>query len=359
MPESFGARLRQQREERQITLATIAEQTKIKQSLLEALERDDVSRWPSGIFRRAFVRAYAHTVGLQPDIVVREFLEHHPDPVEEVATAVAEGGDGAPPANGLRQLVDAAVGSFSRLRLGTLERRIAQVAGSANTTAQSARVSIEAPANMSVAPESPANTSVATEAPAKISVESEAPATVAVEPEAPASASLETEPPLEPAAPSAPDLSTVARLCTELGRVDGSSDVSPLLQELAGLLDAVGLIVWVWDPQTTELTPALAHGYPIEVLAHLPNVKRDARNATAAAFRSAQRCIVNGGDEASDALVVPLMTPAGCTGVLAVELPHGGARRESVGALATIFAAQIARLPGALFPTEAADRRLA
>ena len=49
MPESFGARLRQQRERQQITLTSIAEQTKINVALLEALERDDVSHWPAGV----------------------------------------------------------------------------------------------------------------------------------------------------------------------------------------------------------------------------------------------------------------------------------------------------------------------
>src|ERR1700719_1707185 len=86
MPESLGARLRQRREREQIDLTTVAEQTKIKLSLLEALERDDVSHWPAGIFRRAFIRAYAHAIGLEPDVVVREFLEVHPDPTEVVAT---------------------------------------------------------------------------------------------------------------------------------------------------------------------------------------------------------------------------------------------------------------------------------
>src|SRR5439155_20236171 len=98
------------------------------------------------------------------------------------------------------------------------------------------------------------------------------------------------------------------------------------------------------------LAPAVTHGYSDEVLAQLPNVKRGARNATAAAFRSAQTCIVKGRDAASDALVVPLMTPSGCAGVLAIELQHGAARRESVRALTTIFAAQMARLVGAIRP---------
>jgi cytoskeletal protein RodZ len=71
MPDSFGGRLRQQRERQQIALTTIAEQTKIKLSLLEALERDDVSHWPTGIFRRAFIRSYAHAVGLPPPTRLR------------------------------------------------------------------------------------------------------------------------------------------------------------------------------------------------------------------------------------------------------------------------------------------------
>ena len=87
MAESFGARLRQQRERQQIALISISEQTKINLALLEGLERDDLLRWPTGIFRRAFIRAYAQAIGLEPDSVVREFLELHPDPVEVVATA--------------------------------------------------------------------------------------------------------------------------------------------------------------------------------------------------------------------------------------------------------------------------------
>ena len=39
MAQSFGAQMRQRREERQIALAAIVEKTKIKQSLLESMER--------------------------------------------------------------------------------------------------------------------------------------------------------------------------------------------------------------------------------------------------------------------------------------------------------------------------------
>ena len=75
MDLTFGARLRSQREQQHVALATIAEETKINVALLEGLERDDVSRWPGGLFRRAYVRTYAQKIGLDPEQVVREFIE--------------------------------------------------------------------------------------------------------------------------------------------------------------------------------------------------------------------------------------------------------------------------------------------
>jgi transcriptional regulator with XRE-family HTH domain len=88
--ESFGRRLRSERERRRITLELIAANTKIGVGLLKGLERDDVSRWPSGIFRRSFVRSYAKAIGLDADATLREFLERFPDPQAPVAGA-AEG----------------------------------------------------------------------------------------------------------------------------------------------------------------------------------------------------------------------------------------------------------------------------
>jgi transcriptional regulator with XRE-family HTH domain len=78
----FGERLRLERERRRITLASIAANTKIGLPLLQGLERGNVSRWPSGIFRRSFIRAYAEAIGLEPDDIAREFLERFPDPLE-------------------------------------------------------------------------------------------------------------------------------------------------------------------------------------------------------------------------------------------------------------------------------------
>ncbi len=71
----FGGKLRLAREQRGISLRQISAATKISIAALEALERNDVSRLPGGIFSRSFVRAYAAEVGLDPDQTVHDFLD--------------------------------------------------------------------------------------------------------------------------------------------------------------------------------------------------------------------------------------------------------------------------------------------
>lgn len=76
--QTFGPRLRRQRERRGITLETIAAATKVDVELWDALERSDFSRWPSGIFARAFIRDYARLVGLDAEDLVNEFCRLFP-----------------------------------------------------------------------------------------------------------------------------------------------------------------------------------------------------------------------------------------------------------------------------------------
>jgi len=71
----LGPLLRAHRERQGLTLEALAESIKVKRSLLNDLERNDVSRWPPGIFGRALVREYAKSIGLPTDDVVRQFLE--------------------------------------------------------------------------------------------------------------------------------------------------------------------------------------------------------------------------------------------------------------------------------------------
>jgi transcriptional regulator with XRE-family HTH domain len=75
---SLGSRLREARERKGISLRHIADSTKISVRVLEALERDEISRLPGGIFSRAFVRSYAAEVGLDPERAVDEFIAEFP-----------------------------------------------------------------------------------------------------------------------------------------------------------------------------------------------------------------------------------------------------------------------------------------
>jgi|SRR6185369_8580472 cytoskeleton protein RodZ len=74
----FGARMRDARERRGVSLRQIAETTKHSVSALDALERNDISRLPGGIFSRAFVRSYAAEIGVDPEQAVREFISQFP-----------------------------------------------------------------------------------------------------------------------------------------------------------------------------------------------------------------------------------------------------------------------------------------
>src|SRR5215510_10739252 len=120
MNSTFGTRLRAQRERLNISLGTIADRTKIKLSLLEALERDDVTHWPHGIFGRSYLRSYAQAIGLDSDTTVREFTElHRADPedasLSELRDKTAERSDRWPPTR-LQFLIDSAIDAFHSRR---------------------------------------------------------------------------------------------------------------------------------------------------------------------------------------------------------------------------------------------------
>jgi cytoskeleton protein RodZ len=106
----FGARMKRLREERGIALRDIAEKTKISVNALEALERNDMSRLPGGIFSRGFIRAYAEEIGADPEVTVREFITRFPsDSVGDGSLYAASGeGPGESPSRALRGLLFAA-----------------------------------------------------------------------------------------------------------------------------------------------------------------------------------------------------------------------------------------------------------
>ena len=80
--EDFGAFLRDRRQEAGISLQQISAITKISISTLEALENNDISGLPGGIFSRAVVRSYASEVGLDQEDTLHIFLEKFPSEAE-------------------------------------------------------------------------------------------------------------------------------------------------------------------------------------------------------------------------------------------------------------------------------------
>lgn len=323
MDSTFGTRLRLQREEQQISLAAIAEQTKIKLSLLEGLERDDLSRWPTGIFRRSYFRAYARAIGLEPDGVISEFQALYPDPdaIEDVTRVIAEtrqlNGHSKRPPTRLRFLIDSAVNALPALHLQT-----------------------------SFKPESVPERSVKSLAPQP--EDDRAPHGVDA-----SYAPLAERPSLnhettgsETHERTRVNFERVAHLCTRLASAIDVDEVRPVLEDAAGVLHALGLTLWVRDQFGYELMPVFAHGYSTELTAHLGPVSRDSDNAIAHAFRTAVAGVVDGGDMTTGAVVIPLLTPGGCAGVLALELQHGSERLECVRVAATILAAQLSTLIG-------------
>ena len=71
---SFGAKLKQQREQSGITLEDISSSTTSGTRMLHALEEDHFEQLPGGIFNKGFIRAYARCVGLDEDQAVADYL---------------------------------------------------------------------------------------------------------------------------------------------------------------------------------------------------------------------------------------------------------------------------------------------
>jgi transcriptional regulator with XRE-family HTH domain len=76
---AFGLALKAHREQQGIPLSAIADTSKISVALLAALERGDLSRWPNGIFRRAFFREYVAALGLPPEPLLADLTRLFPD----------------------------------------------------------------------------------------------------------------------------------------------------------------------------------------------------------------------------------------------------------------------------------------
>ncbi|PAE16470.1 hypothetical protein CHH91_09330 [Virgibacillus sp. 7505] len=79
----IGAKLREARESKGMTLEDVQQRTKIQKRYLKAIEENNHSVMPGEFYTRAFIKEYAQTVGLNPD----EVLE--PKQQQQEATAAA------------------------------------------------------------------------------------------------------------------------------------------------------------------------------------------------------------------------------------------------------------------------------
>ena len=83
----IGARLKQARDRRKLSLADVSARTKIPIHALDAIEHNDFNRLPSGVFRKAFIKAFAAEVGADGDALVSEYREAYE--IDRAALAMA------------------------------------------------------------------------------------------------------------------------------------------------------------------------------------------------------------------------------------------------------------------------------
>jgi CHASE3 domain sensor protein len=151
----------------------------------------------------------------------------------------------------------------------------------------------------------------------------------------------------QPASPPAaalpqPDLALVADVCGALARTTDAGSLRDALARAAAVLDARGIVVWIGAGE--ELFPAVAHGYDERIVARFRPIPRNAANATAAAWRSAQMRTVPADAASNGAVAVPLSGINGCVGVLAAELRDGREQNVATQAVAAVIAAQLAAI---------------
>jgi hypothetical protein len=75
-PTSFSDYLRRAREGKSLSLADISRTTKVPESSLERLEAGKFDELPAEVFIRGFLRSFARCVALDPDEVLRRYVEH-------------------------------------------------------------------------------------------------------------------------------------------------------------------------------------------------------------------------------------------------------------------------------------------
>ena len=206
-----------------MTLRQIANATKISVGVLDALERNDISRLPGGIFGRAFVRSYAVEVGLDPEATIQDFIAQFPrDSVTQGHPTATQTDDNEKVESDRRM-----AGTF--LSLIAISVPIAVVVLYFGTSAgRRATAQTPPPAAAGAPAAAPAEKQPAETPPSSVAAPESAPSTVP----APAATAPSIETPAAPA-PAARDVLSVGlsvtRPCWVSATVDGQKKIDRLL----------------------------------------------------------------------------------------------------------------------------------
>lgn len=74
--ESVGSYLKDEREDRNITLEEVADATKVNINVLRAIEEGEEDKWPAQVFVQGFIRCYATYIGLDPSEALLRYKSH-------------------------------------------------------------------------------------------------------------------------------------------------------------------------------------------------------------------------------------------------------------------------------------------
>lgn len=89
---NFGSTFKKARESKGLTLAQIADETRISTRFLVAIESEEFNLLPGGIFNRGFIKTYAARLGLDVDATIEEYERvkkaQEPEPQQPVQPEV-------------------------------------------------------------------------------------------------------------------------------------------------------------------------------------------------------------------------------------------------------------------------------
>jgi cytoskeletal protein RodZ len=86
---SIGETLARERERAGLTLTQVSRQTRIRESVIRAMEQDDFSTCGGNFYARGHIRSVSRVIGIDPEPLVREFDDAHDGPPMPLSAVAA------------------------------------------------------------------------------------------------------------------------------------------------------------------------------------------------------------------------------------------------------------------------------